>query len=104
MFSEPCAMALVAPPTPSAPELMPDNGQLRAVWEAHPLAECYEVWKGTANSFSGADKKTKSSTGGIITGYGNDTVNGNKVVRNGVGQSGYGYTVYVVPNMLVPAQ
>jgi hypothetical protein len=41
---------------------------------------------------------TKSSTGGLITGYGNNTVNGNKVVTNGVVQSGQGHAVYVVGN------
>jgi hypothetical protein len=38
---------------------------------------------------------TKSSTGGVITGYGSDTVNGNKVVRNGVVQSGSYHAVYI---------
>ena len=38
---------------------------------------------------------TKSGTGGIITGYGNNTVNGNKVIRNGSVLSGYGHAVYV---------
>jgi hypothetical protein len=38
----------------------------------------------------------KSSTGGVITGYGNDTVNGNKVVNaSGVIQSYCGHAVYV---------
>ena len=38
---------------------------------------------------------TKASTGGVITGYGNDTVTGNKVVINGVVQSNRGHAVYI---------
>jgi hypothetical protein len=39
---------------------------------------------------------TKSSTGGVITGYGSDTVNGNKVVdASGVIQNNKGHAVYV---------
>ena len=38
---------------------------------------------------------TKAGTGGVIAGYGSDTVNGNKVVRNGVVQSSRGHAVYV---------
>ena len=37
----------------------------------------------------------KSSTGGVITGYGSDTATGNKVVYNGVVLSNRGHAVYV---------
>jgi hypothetical protein len=38
---------------------------------------------------------TKSSTGGVITGYGGDTATGNKVVVDGVVQSNEGHAVYI---------
>ena len=41
---------------------------------------------------------TKMSDGGVITGYGNNTTTGNKVVVNGVVQSNRGHAVYVYSN------
>jgi fibronectin type 3 domain-containing protein len=60
-----------------------------------------EISGNTASSYYGGGVYVytgtfiKSSTGGVITGYGNDTVNGNKVLLNGVIQSNRGHAVYV---------
>jgi hypothetical protein len=56
--------------------LTADNGQLRVVWDTHPLAERYEVWIGTADSIFGAGKKAEARDGvnsAVIGGLENGT-------------------------------
>ena len=93
----------IAPTAPAHPVLASRNKELAVSWQAVELAEDYEVWFGTSDDSTQAQKFGSDITGGVtetsITGLVNETTYYVWIkAKNVVGTSGFSSSANAVPS------